>query len=152
MKFILDMMLGRLAKYLRFLGYDTFYSNKIVTDEELLEIAKKEDRILITRDKKLAARYDKSYLLTTTETMEQFKEVVKFFKLTDENMLTRCSICNEKLIKIDKEKIKNRVPENVFKNFDDFYFCPVCGRVYWLGSHTKNIKNIIELVKNNEYS
>lgn len=112
-------MLGKLAKYLRLMGYDTYYSNKSLADDEILEIAKKENRILITRDRDLASRYGKSYLLNSTDTIDQLKEIVKAFNLNTKRMMTRCSICNVELIKINKASVKGKVPEKVYGNFED---------------------------------
>lgn len=152
MNFIADNMLGKLAKYLRLMGYDTFYSNKILNDDEILEIAKKEDRILITRDRDLALRYNKSYLLNSTDSINQLREIVKAFNLNTQKMMTRCSICNTELVKVNKTDVKGKVPEKVYENFNCFYFCPTCGRYYWYGTHAKNIEKTLKMVEMDEYS
>ncbi|MDP8011218.1 MAG: DUF5615 family PIN-like protein [Thermoplasmata archaeon] len=150
MKFIVDSMLGKLAKYLRFLGYDTLYPDNKVTDNEIIETAKKENRILITRDREMASRYEKSFLIRSLDSMEQLKIIVKTFNLNSDHLLSRCSICNTELIKINKEKVKGKVPENVYKNFNEFFVCPSCGRYYWFGSHAQKIENTLKMVEKNE--
>ena len=135
-------MLGKLAKYLRFLGYDTYYPKKGMEDDELIRIAREENRIIITRDKELAKRSDGFYV-TSENYLEQLKMVIEKFKLSDENMLTRCSVCNEPLVPVEKEKIKDKIPPYVYEHNDEFYICPKCGRVYWWGTHTDRIEKTL---------
>ncbi len=139
MKFIVDHMLGKLAKYLRFLGYDTYYPSGKMSDEEIMEIARKEGRILLTRDRELARRSNGIYV-ESDNYEEQLKFVIKKFKLNDRDMLSRCSICNTPLIKVEKEKVKDKIPPYVYEHTNEFYLCPTCGRVYWYGTHTKKIE------------
>ncbi|MGC8585478.1 MAG: Mut7-C RNAse domain-containing protein [Thermoplasmata archaeon] len=147
-KFIVDSMLGNLAKYLRFMGYDTYYAKNDMNDNEILKICKSENRILITRDYELSKRCSNSVYLEKHELDYQLKYLIKKFNLNFEKVLTRCSLCNEELIKIEKEKIRDVVPENVYNIFNEFYICPKCNRVYWMGSHTKNILLRLEEIKN----
>ncbi|MEM1724952.1 MAG: Mut7-C RNAse domain-containing protein [Thermoplasmata archaeon] len=150
MKFVTDHMLGRLAKFLRFLGYDTIYPDFSYDDDSIINLAKSENGILLSRDKEICSRYEKSFLIKSEDYIEQLKEVIKEFKLDNKNMLTRCSICNVPLINIEKEKVIGKVPENVYNTHDEFYMCPSCGRIYWMGSHTKNIIERLEEVLNIE--
>ncbi len=148
MKFICDEMLGSMAKWLRIFGYDTKYV-KNMKDEEIAKIAREEKRILLTRDKKLAARFEKSIYLENNGLKNQLKRIIKelALKIDDKNLLTRCIICNEKIEKIDKEKVKGRVPEHVYESHEEFYICPKCQRIYWIGTHFKNMKKFIESIK-----
>ena len=130
-------MLGRLAKYLRFLGYDTYYPNGDMSDNELLRIAREEERVLLTRDKELAMRG--GVLIESDDYREQFRFVVERFNLKTDNALTRCSVCNTVLVKVDRSYVKDSVPPHVYDTHDEFYQCPQCGRVYWWGSHTEKI-------------
>ena len=145
MKFLADHMLGKLAKYLRFMGYDTYYPTGNMSDNEIIEIAKREKRIILTRDKELARRANGVYV-GSDDYEEQLRFVVKKFKLTSENMLSRCSLCNAPLEKVDKEKIKGKVPEYVYENHEDFCICPRCHRVYWYGTHTEKIEKEIKKI------
>ncbi len=142
MKFLADHMLGKLAKYLRFMGYDTYYPSGDMSDEEIIEIAQREGRIILTRDRELAARANGIYI-ESDDYREQLRFLVEKFGLSDDNLLTRCSVCNEPLVPVEKEKIRGRVPEYVYENHDEFYLCPKCNRVYWYGSHTERIEKEI---------
>ncbi len=150
MKFAVDSMLGRLAKYLRFLGYDTFYSNNLVDDLSLIKICRDEDRILLTRDKELAKRYENSYYVKSPDYKEQIRDIFNKFSLNFEQVLTMCSVCNVKLQKIDKNYVRDKVPEIVYSSHDEFFICPKCKRIYWEGSHTKKILETLKELGNNE--
>ena len=139
MKFIVDHMLGKLAKYLRFLGYDTYYPSGRMSDEEIMKIAAREDRVLLTRDKELARRSGGIYI-ESDNYEEQIRFVIRKFNLNGDNMLSRCSVCNVPLKKVNKEEVKGKVPPYVYEHNDEFYMCPKCGRIYWYGSHTKKIE------------
>ena len=144
MKFLADHMLGKLAKYLRFMGYDTFYPSGKMSDSEILEIANREGRILLTRDKELARRG--GVYIESENYEEQLKFVISKFHLSAEALLSRCSVCNTPLIKVEKEKIKDKVPEYVYEHNEEFYLCPTCGRVYWYGTHTERIEREIKKI------
>jgi len=144
-KFLVDHMLGKLAKYLRFMGYDTYYPKKGMKDEELMEIARREGRIIITRDKELAKRSGGFYV-ASEDYLQQLKIVIEEFKLKDDNMLSRCSICNEPLVPVNKEMVKEKVPPYVYEHNNEFYQCPKCGRIYWWGTHTEKIERTIRKI------
>ncbi len=144
MKFLVDQMLGKLAKYLRFMGYDTFYTNEPVSDRELIEIAKKENRIILTRDKVIAQNVPGSVYLKGSSLKEQFLELNQNIKITKIAILSRCSVCNSVLEKVDKEAVKNLVPEYIYLHNTEFYVCNNCKKVYWYGSHTKKIIDEID--------
>ena len=148
MKFICDEMLGSMAKWLRILGYDTKYV-KNMKDEEIAKIAREEERILLTRDKKLASKFKNSIYLENNGLKNQLRRIIKelALEIDDKNLLTRCIICNEKIEKIDKEKVKGMVPEHVYESHEEFYICPKCKRIYWIGTHFKNMKKFIESIK-----
>ncbi len=147
MKFICDEMLGSLAKWLRILGYDTKYV-KNVSDEKIIEIAEKEGRIVLTRDK-LLARKSKGIYINERDVEEQLKKVIESLNLDieEEKILTRCTICNIKVTKIDKDKVKGKVPEYVWNNNEDFWICPSCKRIYWIGSHWNKMEEVIQKLK-----
>ncbi|MCD6573754.1 MAG: Mut7-C RNAse domain-containing protein [Thermoplasmata archaeon] len=141
-------MLGSMAKWLRILGYDTKYV-KNMKDEEIAKIAREEERILLTRDKKLASKFKNSIYLENNGLKNQLRRIIKelALEIDDKNLLTRCIICNEKIEKIDKEKVKGMVPEHVYESHEEFYICPKCKRIYWIGTHFKNMKKFIESIK-----
>ena len=143
MKFLCDRMLGTVAKWLRIYGFDAVYAEDDASDEELINIAKNEDRILITRDKNLtfdARRENVKVLeLKTTDFDEQIKDILKDFKIDKNKFLSRCLLCNSLVEKIDKKEVEKRVPEKVFENNNEFWICKKCDKVYWRGSHFENM-------------
>ena len=144
-------MLGTLAKWLRIFGFDTFYVNAEMDDRKLLDIAKKENRIIVTRDKQLIVRGGKKNLpvveITSTDIDVQLRNVLRDVEIDENTLLSRCSLCNAVLDEIKKSDIKNRVPERVFDNNEKFWFCPKCDKIYWMGSHYNKISMKIAEVK-----
>ncbi len=143
-KFLADKMLGKLAKWLRLLGYDTTYpaSDK---DMALIIAAQLENRILLTRDTHLIKRKDLGDFLfiKSDQVEEQLLEVIKGLKLTipfNSNLFSRCLLCNTSTIKIDKEKVKGQVPPYVFLTQNDFVYCPSCQKYYWKGTHWQRMR------------
>jgi len=151
MKFLCDQMLGTLATWLRLFGFDTFYANAEMDDDELLKIAEKENRVLITRDKELIIRGKKKNIKVieskSADLDEQLVKVLKNVEINEKTILSRCSLCNTVLNEIQKNKVKNKVPEKVFKNFDQFWFCSNCNKIYWKGTHYNKIQDKINKMK-----
>jgi len=147
MKFIADVMLGRLAKYLRMLGYDTIYFNQ-KDEDELLRIAQEQGRTLLTRRTRLKGRKGIKDLLFITEnnSRKQLEEVLFCYHLSPipDSLFTRCLVCNEKLIHMPKKEAEGRVPEYIFNSHDSFSLCHTCNRIYWPGSHYKRMLQEIE--------
>lgn len=148
-RFIADAMLGRLARWLRFLGYDTCYQAGI-SDSQLLRIAREENRCILTRDTRLIKRkaVGRYLLISENNSYSQLLEVIHGLKLATCCLFSRCVKCNGYLTGItDKSEIKDSVPEFVYLNTDVFLRCHDCGRVYWEGSHPKHfqaqMRNII---------
>ena len=151
MKFLCDQMLGTLAKWLRIYGFDTFYADSEITDDELLDISEKENRCLITRDKELIIRSKKKNLetiqLNTTDLDEQLACVLKRVKIDKKKILSRCTLCNSVLKVIKKEEVKNKVPIKVFENNEKFWFCQKCDKIYWTGTHSDKMFKKIDLLE-----
>lgn len=150
MKFLCDQMLGTLAKWLRIYGFDTYYVNSEMDDAKLLEISKNENRILITRDKKLiqSARREnlKTIEIKTTDIDKQISNILGDIETDKTKILSRCILCNTKVEEIKKENVKGKVPERVFNNNEKFWFCMKCNKIYWKGSHyEKMIEKINEI-------
>ncbi|MCX8012042.1 MAG: Mut7-C RNAse domain-containing protein [Desulfobacterota bacterium] len=148
--FLVDHMLGKLAKYLRILGFDTLYFNK-PDFNSFLKKASKEKRIILTRNTKIVA-LDSSYnflLITRDQPIEQLGEVIEYFdiKIELERCLTRCLCCNQELKEVTTEEVEEKVPPYIFSIHQEFFFCPQCKRAYWPGTHQKNMeKTILKIV------
>ena len=151
MKFLCDQMLGTLAKWLRLFGFDTFYANAEMDDDELLEMAEKENRVLITRDKELIIRAKKKNIqiveMTSIDLDEQLSVILKNVDVDEKTVLSRCSLCDTILNEIKRDDVKNKVPEKVFRNNDRFWFCSKCDKIYWRGSHYDKIQSKINKIK-----
>ncbi len=135
MKFLADNMLGRLATWLRLLGYDTAYLPE-ASDPELARIARAEERILLTRDVELTRRRGVRHLLIESEKVDQqLQQVFRTLNLTARQAFSRCAECNTPLDQINKETVRGQVPPYVFQTQERFLRCPNCQRVYWRGTH-----------------
>ena len=134
MKLLCDHMLGTLAKWLRFMGYDTAYPGPL-GDTELLALAEREDRVLLTRDKELAGRSARALRVWSDELEEQVREVASALQLKLVDPLSRCSLCNTLLVPARPEEVKDLVPEGVQSRHAAFWQCPSCHKAYWQGSH-----------------
>jgi len=141
-KFILTEDLGRLTKWLRMLGYDAevYKSASFFT---IIRLAKKERRIFITRSKKdLKSNQKISRVLIKSENyLEQLQEMKDYISFKDEHIFTRCLICNKSLFDISKKKIIDLIPEYIYQNHKDFKVCRKCGKIYWKGTHHKDMMN-----------
>lgn len=144
LKLLADCMLGRLAKWLRLLGYDTAYDNG-ASDPELARRARAEDRLLLTRDRELAARRGLRTLLIESEMLEeQVREVQDALGPPPGPVLSRCSVCNVVLEAVSPAEIADRVPPYVLRTQTEFQRCPGCGKVYWPGTHLQAMREQME--------
>lgn len=135
--FILDNHLGRLAAFLRMLGFDSLYHNDY-QDEELAEIASLTNRVLLTRDLRLLMRKSirMGYWLRSKDPKTQIVEVVNRFKLADlVEPFKRCMRCNTLLVTVEKAQVLSQLQPLTRKYFDEFRWCPDCNQAYWPGSH-----------------
>ncbi len=146
LKFMADSMLGRLARWLRILGYDVVYETSI-SDDDLIAKALRENRIILTMDRELADRKSAKnvLLLRSYDYKEQLKHVITYYKIDCEShIFSRCLLCNERLDSIEKEKIKDELPPYVYASHDEFDICPQCRRIYWSGTHRDNILETLD--------
>ncbi len=134
MNLLCDHMLGTLAKWLRFMGYDTAYPGPL-DDTELLALAEREDRVLLTRDKELAGRSPRALRVRSDDLDEQVREVSLLLDLKLIDPLSRCSLCNTPLVAAGPEEVGDLVPQGVRNRHTSFWQCPTCRKVYWQGSH-----------------
>lgn len=145
-------MVGKLARYMRMAGYDVMYINN-ASDDQIIKIARETDRIILTRDSLMLARREFKkgiikYLYIKEDKLEnQLDQIKSELKISLKPNLVRCIECNEKLIKVKKEDIKNKVPPYVYKTQKNFLYCKNCDKYYWRGTHYQNIKNTFLNIK-----
>ena len=141
MRFIADGMLGKLAKWLRLLGYDVLYS-PYMDDPELARIAYVEDRILLTRDTQLVKRKGIKFVLVESDHVDQqLRQIVTELHLGKNfAAFSRCPECNTELIEVEAESVRGVVPPYVLATQSRFRRCPKCLRVYWRGTHWEHIQ------------
>lgn len=147
-RFVLDTHLGRLAAYLRMLGFDTVYGNDYA-DEKLARIAADEGRILLTRDRGLLKRsvVTHGYCVRETAPRRRLVEVLRRFDLFDAiRPFSRCIRCNGPLEAVDAEAIADRLPPRTRKYYDAFRICRACDQIYWKGSHYERMQALITSV------
>jgi uncharacterized protein len=145
-RFIADVMVGKLARWLRVLGFDVLYSNKY-DDDEVIRIADAEGRIILTRDTGLAARTRNSrcLLIESVDYRDQIRQVLRSFDLKEFKVFSRCLECNAALEDVDKESVFDKVAPYVYLTQDRFARCPSCDRVYWHGTHAEEMLKRIRL-------
>ena len=145
-RFVLDNHLGRLAAYLRMLGFDVIYRNDF-DDVELAQIAADEERILLTRDRRLLMRkaVRRGYCLRSLNSRQQAIEVLQRYDLFQAIApFQRCLRCNTPLEQIEKEAIFDRLELLTRRYYEEFHWCPACGQIYWKGSHYEHMQEMIE--------
>src|SRR3970282_2966078 len=147
--FFVDAMLGNIARKLRLLGYDSQYFSDI-DDEKLIDSARKEKRIIISKDEELIKRAQKlgigSIRITKKEEIDQFFEIIASVNLKRVQIngnTARCPKCNSLTKSVEKNIIKEKIPQGVLKSNDKFWRCKCCNQVYWEGTHIKNLKEFV---------
>jgi uncharacterized protein with PIN domain len=145
-RFVLDTHLGKLATYLRLLGFDTLYRNDY-DDETLAQISSVERRILLTRDLGLLKRrlVTHGYFVRQTSPADQAAEVLRRFDLCAAvTPFRRCLRCNGRLVGVAKEEIAGRLPRGARHYYEEFRQCDSCGHIYWQGSHYRRMMEFVE--------
>ncbi len=151
MKLLFDEMLKHLASWCRLLGIDSaFYTGK--SDSQLLHMAMKEGRILVTRDRPLSLRCEThgvQFIFIRSDAIEeQIAQVLKETGVAVEfPNFKRCSVCNGELEEAAKDSVKGKVPDNTLEQNERFWRCKSCGRLFWMGGHWKNIMRVYEKAK-----
>jgi len=152
LRFVADGMLGKLTRWLRMLGHDVEYFNSLA-DDELIAVAKSEQRVLLTRDLKLyqraAAEGVKVFLVEGKTEHENLAELARKydFKLEIDVSISRCPKCNSEIRPIRKEEVIARIPESTAKFYDEYWECQNCRKIYWQGSHWKRINKTLSQAK-----
>jgi uncharacterized protein with PIN domain len=147
-RFVLDGHLGKLARYLRLLGFDSTY-DVAWTDPELIVMSTGETRALLTRDVGLLmhAKLTHGYFVRATDPRTQVTEVARRFDLAPlVDAFTRCMACNGILAIVEKEKVVDRLPPRTRERHDEFQTCLDCGRIYWQGSHHAQLQEVVAAV------
>ena len=148
-RFLADAMLGRLARWLRAIGCDTAQLPVHVPDAQIVALARREDRVLLTRDRHLLRelRPPRAFEITRDEPLEQLRSVVATFAIArPATFFTRCLIDNTRLIEVALADVADRVPPLARALPGPVFECPVCARVYWRGSHARRMEHILEEV------
>jgi uncharacterized protein len=147
--FAVDAMLGNLSKKLRILGFDSKYFSSI-EDKLLIELAKKEDRVIVTKDEGLAKSAEKIgvlvVLITAGDEISQIIEIAIKIGLANFVMDTnsaRCVSCNGRLESVEKSRLENKVPDEVYQRQDQFWVCVDCQKIYWTGTHFKKLQEFV---------
>jgi uncharacterized protein with PIN domain/sulfur carrier protein ThiS len=149
-RFIADVHLGKLVRRLRLLGFDCLYDTSM-GDPELAEISHRQNRVLLTRDKGLLMRSMVTHgiYIRSDRAQEQVRQVVDRLHLQNEiKPWSRCLTCNGLLETVERESVRDDVPEFTYRTQSEFHRCRTCGKVFWAGSHWSKLQRFIEEVRN----
>lgn len=154
-KFLVDFMLGRLAKWLRIWGYDAEYftvpviqeAAKINNRKEIILESLQQRRIILTRDHRLSRK--RAYGLVLVKSNFFVKQLQQLTTELDlvldrKKLFSRCAVCNVPIRKIEKKDVREKVPAYIYEIHNDFKYCPGCGRIYWPGTHLDLIEEKIK--------
>ena len=155
-KFFVDAMLGNIAKKLRLMGYDTKYSSNI-EDESLIQISKKENRVVISRDEDLVRISQKNdvnvVFIQRTDEEQQIREIMDYLDMKWVEIngdKARCPNCNSKTESIDKKNIYQKIPHKVLEYNEKFWICRNCDQIFWEGTHIQNLQKLVRALNERE--
>ena len=146
-RFLCDRNLGRLVKWLRILGYDTLW-DRGDANNDFLGKAWQAGRILLTRKRNLdASRFERLIVLKSDRVEEQICEILEILSIKPDpaDRMTLCLRCNTKLEAVMESEVQGTVPEYVYQNRTFFKRCPICKRIYWPGTHARNIEEMVRM-------
>ncbi len=140
MKYVADVMLGRLAKWMRLQGLDVMYDRSL-SDNDIIRMSLEQGRVILTRDRKLSLRplASNRILISSERVKEQIRQVLRLHPQLVLKPLTRCAVCNEPLLTVEKRLMRDLVPQYVYDKYSDFMQCGKCGRTYWKGTHVRKM-------------
>lgn len=148
-RFVADTHLGKLARLLRMMGFDTLYRRDF-EDADIVGLSIDEHRIILTRDRGIL-KYKSvthGYWLRYTQPQEQAREVLERFDLQSQiDPFARCMLCNGCIVEVDVDEVSDRLLPRTAADFDDFYRCESCDKVYWRGSHYDKMKALIDTLR-----
>jgi hypothetical protein len=145
-KFVVDTHLGKLARYLRMLGFDALYK-QVCSPKEIIQLALQEHRIILSNSRALLKNKSitHGFCINSYEPLDQLKKVLRRFCLWDEILpFSRCMVCNAELHNITKDEIQHRLPPKVKNGQQEFKICPACKRIYWKGTHYERMMRMIK--------
>jgi len=147
MKFLADHMLGKLAKELRMLGYDTLYYRG-ENGYPLIKLAREQGRVILTRNSKLLPRKPEDRIVRITEDKPslQLRELIRngYVSINGEKFYTRCLLCNAPLDQISRDEVEGKVPDFIFYQQKEFSRCPECQKIFWPGSHLDHMQKKVK--------
>jgi uncharacterized protein len=144
-RFVLDVHLGKLARLLRLLGFDTVFDADL-SEKELVTIAVNRNRILLSRGVNILKHKTivHGYWLRSQQPETQLQEVIRYYSLAGEfQIFTRCMVCNGAIVPVAKGKVQDQLPPKTRLYFHEFYQCQHCRRVYWKGSHYERMQQFV---------
>lgn len=147
-KFIADINLGDIVKYMRALGFDLFYDSSL-SNREIIEISKRENRIILTKNRKLLKFKDVSHgvFIRPGTTEKQIRRIINYLDIKDDiKLFSRCLQCNTLLKVVQKEKILNRIPPMTRVSCDEYTYCQSCDKIYWKGTHFINMMGVLKQI------
>jgi len=153
-KFIADINLGNIVKYMRVLGFDVYYDS-LLSNHEIIEISKRENRIILTKSRKLLKFKDVTHgiFIRPGTTTEQIRRIIDYLDIKDNiKPFSRCLRCNTLLKSVLKEKILDRIPPKTKEFCDEYVQCRSCDKIYWKGTHFINMKKVIRQILNQTVS
>jgi uncharacterized protein with PIN domain len=148
-RFIVDTNVGKLARWLRMLGYDSLFINDI-DNNELIAIGLNDKRVLLTKDTQIMLRRVvtsgslKAVLIEDDNPKDQLRQVARMMNIDQERKFTRCLECNKLLVPKGKDEVRALVPAYVFKTQPQYFQCPACQRIYWRGTHWQRMNQEME--------
>jgi uncharacterized protein with PIN domain len=148
-RFVADTHLGKLARLLRMMGFDTLYRRDF-EDARIIALSIDERRIILTRDRGILKHktVTHGYCLRSAQPQEQAREVLERFDLGSEiDPFARCMLCNGRIVGADADEVKDRLLPRTAADFDDFYRCESCEKIYWRGSHYDKMKTLIDTLR-----
>ena len=148
MKFVADKMVGRLTRWLRIIGQDVTYGPDLC-GAGLIRAARREDRLILTRDRRIGRKNPPAYLLIRSDHFrEQLRQVIEEFSLDPlKEAFTRCVECNTRFESVAKDEVEGQEPPYVFDTQEKFSFCRKCRRVYWPATHQEKMLAELEALR-----